>query len=147
MTIQATVKGEMFQAKTNHVTKLGWKAVYESTPSSPSRTRQQVASDQVFSNLNMTGSKHLTEPPAHFTECTLLAAMENPVRYMTGHDGALTNSIKKAGGLGTVATRADIIEKLLNTQLVEKKGKALHVTSKGRQSEERRVGKACRDSS
>lgn len=133
MTIQATVKGEMFQAKTNHVTKLGWKAVYESTPSSPSRTRQKVAPDQVFSNLNMTGSKHLTEPPAHFTEGTLLAAMENPVRYMTGHDGALTNSIKKAGGLGTVATRADIIEKLLNTQLVEKKGKALHVTSKGRQ--------------
>src|SRR5699024_358858 len=131
MTIQATVKGEMFQAKTNHVTKLGWKAVYESTPSSPSRTRQKVAPDQVYSDRNMTRSQHLTVPPAVFTQGSLLAVIEYRVRYMTGHDGALKCSIIKAGGLDTVAPRAGSMEKLLDTQRVEKKGKALHVTSKG----------------
>src|SRR5699024_2807783 len=133
MTIIGAIQGEKFQTKTKHVTKLGWKSVYEATSTESSRTNQKVKEDQVFSNVKIEGSKHLTEPPAHFTEGTLLSAMENPARYMAGNDGDLTKSIEKAGGLGTVATRADIIEKLLNTQLVEKKGKSLHITSKGRQ--------------
>src|SRR5699024_10453211 len=132
MTVVGAVQDEKFQTKTKHVTKLGWKSVYE-TATESSRTNQKTKVDQVFSNVKIEGSKHLTEPPAHFTEGTLLSAMENPARYMAEKDGALTKSIEKAGGLGTVATRADIIEKLLNTQLVEKKGKSLHITSKGRQ--------------
>ena len=47
-----------------------------------------------------------TKPPARFTEATLLAAMENPVRYMESHDTKAAKTLGETGGLGTVATRA-----------------------------------------
>ncbi len=74
-----------------------------------------------------------TKPPARFTEGTLLSAMENPVRYMENRDSSLVKTIGEAGGLGTVATRADIIEKLFRSFLMEKKGNEIYLTSKARQ--------------
>lgn len=74
-----------------------------------------------------------TSPPPFFTEATLLAAMENPVRYMESRDAGLAKTLGETGGLGTVATRADIIEKLFNTFLMEKKGNEIHLTAKGKQ--------------
>lgn len=74
-----------------------------------------------------------TTPPAYFTEGTLLMAMENPVAFMENKEKDLVSTIKEAGGLGTVATRADIIEKLHNSGSVETRGKFLHTTPKGRQ--------------
>ena len=74
-----------------------------------------------------------TKPPAPFNEGTLLQAMENPVRYMEDESKTLKKIIGETGGIGTVATRADIIEKLFNTFLMEKRGKDIFITSKGRQ--------------
>ena len=74
-----------------------------------------------------------TKPPARFTEASLLAAMENPVRYMESHDTKAAKTLGETGGLGTVATRADIIEKLFNSFLMEKKGNEIHLTSKAKQ--------------
>lgn len=74
-----------------------------------------------------------TKPPAPFNEGTLLSAMENPAKYMAGENKELIKTIGETGGLGTVATRADIIDKLFNTFLIEKKGKEIFITSKGRQ--------------
>ena len=45
----------------------------------------------------------------------------------------MADTLKSTGGLGTVATRADIIDKLFNSFLIEKRGKDIHITSKGRQ--------------
>ena len=42
-------------------------------------------------------------------------------------------TLNETGGLGTVATRADIIEKLFNSFMIEKRGQEIHLTSKGRQ--------------
>ena len=50
-----------------------------------------------------------TTPPPRFTEVTLLSAMENPVKYMENKDREMVKTIGETGGLGTVATRADII--------------------------------------
>ncbi len=61
---------------------------------------------------NVTVNTGKTKPPARFTEATLLAAMENPVRFMESHDAKAVKTLGETGGLGTVATRADIIEKL-----------------------------------
>ena len=58
-----------------------------------------------------------TKPPARFTEATLLGAMENPVHFMESHDKKAAKTLGETGGLGTVATRADIIEKLFNIPL------------------------------
>ena len=74
-----------------------------------------------------------TKPPARFTEGTLLAAMENPVRYMESHDSKMAKVLGETGGLGTVATRADIIEKLFNSFLMEKRGNEIYLTSKAKQ--------------
>ena len=74
-----------------------------------------------------------TAPPARFTEGTLIAAMENPVKYMQEKDRTLARTLGETGGLGTVATRADIIEKLFSSFLMEKKGNEILITSKGRQ--------------
>src|SRR5699024_2948759 len=74
-----------------------------------------------------------TQPPAHFNEATLLSAMENPVKYMQTKDAKAAKTLGETGGLGTVATRADIIEKLFNTFLMEKRGSDILITSKGKQ--------------
>ncbi len=78
-------------------------------------------------------SEGKTKPPQPFTEATLLAAMENPVKYMESADKSLRKTLGETGGLGTVATRADIIEKLFNSFMLEKKDQYIHLTSKGRQ--------------
>jgi DNA topoisomerase-3 len=59
--------------------------------------------------------------------------MENPAKYMESQDKNLAETLKTTGGLGTVATRADIIEKLFDGFLIEKKGKDIFTTSKARQ--------------
>ena len=63
----------------------------------------------------------------------MLSAMENPVKYMETQDKKAAKTLGETGGLGTVATRADIIEKLFHTFLMEKKGNEIHITSKARQ--------------
>ncbi len=84
-----------------------------------------------FGEAKITEGK--TKPPVPFTEATLLAAMENPVKYMESTDQSLKKTLGETGGLGTVATRADIIEKLFNSFMIEKKEQYIHLTSKGRQ--------------
>lgn len=83
------------------------------------------------SKLAVTEGK--TKPPAYFTEGTLIAAMENPVKYLRRKDKNIIRTLGETGGLGTVATRADIIEKLFNSFLMEKRGNEIHITSKGKQ--------------
>ncbi len=94
------------------------------------RSLRQGASLPV-SKLSVTEGK--TKPPAYFTEGTLIAAMENPVKYLQHKDQNIIRTLGETGGLGTVATRADIIEKLFNSFLMEKRGNEIHLTSKGKQ--------------
>ncbi len=149
ITIQAG--GETFLARGNVVTDMGWKIVYENDLSSLEEEddgfdadepfKQTVKSQQLPSlnqgdalkGLNFVMTEGKTKPPAHFTESTLLSAMENPVAYMESHNKAMAKTLGETGGLGTVATRADIIEKLFSSFLLEKKGKEIFLTSKARQ--------------
>lgn len=87
-----------------------------------------------FTNLSLDQikfEKNFTQAPAHFNEGTLLAAMENPSQFMNDQD--MKKVLQNTGGLGTVATRADIIEKLFSTQVIESKGHDIHITHKGKQ--------------
>ncbi|HSO83308.1 type IA DNA topoisomerase, partial [Thiocapsa sp.] len=69
-----------------------------------------------------------TQPPRHYDDSTLLAAMKNAGREI--EDDALAAAMKQSG-LGTPATRAEIIEKLIRTRYVERRRKQLHATPKG----------------
>ena len=70
-----------------------------------------------------------TQPPKHYTDATLLAAMKNAGREI--EDDALAEAMKQTG-LGTPATRAEIIEKLIRTEYVQRERKQLRATEKGR---------------
>lgn len=136
------IGGEIFSAKGKIIKDLGWKAVYQDFSEDEDDESDNDMGDQVLpdfekgqkltiDHLSMTEGK--TKPPVPFTEATLLAAMENPVKYMDTMDKSLAKTLGETGGLGTVATRADIIEKLFNSFMIEKKGNYIYLTSKGRQ--------------
>lgn len=95
--------------------------------------RLQPKPGDVLEGLILTMTEGKTKPPAPFQEATLLSAMENPVAYMESKDKAMAKTLGETGGLGTVATRADIIEKLFSSFLLEKRGKDICLTSKARQ--------------
>lgn len=139
-TIRAKIGDELFTAKGKRVINQGWKEVYENVyrdEDSDEETSEQllpeVKSGEIIKIKGINMSRGETKPPSPFNEATLLSAMENPVRYMENESKELIKTIGEAGGLGTVATRADIIEKLFDTFLIEKKGKDIFITSKGRQ--------------
>lgn len=146
--LTAQAAGETFAARGKRILSSGWKAVYEDGPAWEDSDSDSQDDPQVFpgsqnlpqlknqdrlpiDRVNLTSGK--TKPPARFTEATLLSAMENPARYMESNDAAARRALGETGGLGTVATRADIIEKLFHSFLIEKKGQEILVTSKGRQ--------------
>lgn len=109
---------------------LGWKILSESEASRTQQTLWKKGQSIDFQAIEMTSGE--TQPPNRFNEASLLAAMENPGKYMDGSD-ELKKILSETGGLGTVATRADIIEKLFNTQVIEKKGNSIYLTKKGTQ--------------
>lgn len=71
-----------------------------------------------------------TQPPAHFTDATLLAAMSNIARFVK--DAELKKVLKETDGLGTEATRAGIIELLFKRQFLQRIGKTIQATEVGR---------------
>ena len=136
--LTAQAAGETFTARGKRILSSGWKAVYEDGPAledddTDSQNLPQLKNQDrlPIDRVNLTSGK--TKPPARFTEATLLSAMENPARYMESNDAAARRTLGETGGLGTVATRADIIEKLFHSFLIEKKGQEILVTSKGKQ--------------
>lgn len=121
ISVKASVKGEHFAAKGETIREAGWRAVYDSDieeededDSLKNQVLPELKKGQSLPVKKLEVTEGKTKPPAHYTEATLLTSMEK-------------------GGLGTVATRADIIEKLFNTFYMEKKGNDLLITSKGRQ--------------
>ncbi|WP_164667959.1 DNA topoisomerase III [Virgibacillus doumboii] len=130
-TIEAQIEKERFTAKGKIVKKQGWKEIYNENDNSEQGLPAVQQGDTFDVEIKLTNGE--TKPPERFTEGGLLQAMENPVRYMNQDEKHLAKTINKTGGLGTVATRADIIEKLFNSQLMELRNKHIFITSKGRQ--------------
>ena len=137
--LAAEVEGEHFYARGTRPLHMGWKAVYENQSEDEEEEElkrqnlpvMQKGQEFSISNIRLTEGK--TKPPARFTEGTLIAAMENPVRYMESGNKEMAKTLGETGGLGTVATRADIIEKLFSSFLLEKKGEEIYTTAKARQ--------------
>lgn len=137
--LAAEVEGEHFYARGTRPLHMGWKAVYENQSEDEEEEElkrqnlpvMQKGQEFSISDIRLTEGK--TKPPARFTEGTLIAAMENPVRYMESSNKEMAKTLGETGGLGTVATRADIIEKLFSGFLLEKKGEDIYTTAKARQ--------------
>lgn len=152
LSLTVKVGEEQFLARGTVVENLGWKAVYtennlEYDQEDLEENREEGAGEErlkvqtipdlkegdCLERLAFTMTEGKTKPPAPFNEATLLSAMENPVAFLESGDKKAAKTLGETGGLGTVATRADIIEKLFSSFLVEKRGKEIFLTSKGRQ--------------
>ena len=130
-------ESEKFTAGGKEEVSLGWKAVYSSDYSfddedtADAQERKQILPKMKYSDeficKNTFVKSGKTKPPARYTEATLLSAMENPSRFV--NDKNMKEYL--GGGLGTPATRADIIEKLYSSFYVEKQGNSMVPTSKG----------------
>lgn len=147
------IGGESFFAHGNVVKNPGWKEVYGSDSSTEEEdgeeeygvqgkdSKMMIKSQQLpvlkkgdlLSGITISITQGKTKPPAPFNEATLLSAMENPAAYMEAENREMAKTLGETGGLGTVATRADIIEKLFSGFLLEKRGKDIFLTSKAKQ--------------
>ena len=129
-----TCEGETLRAKGKRMLEEGWRAAYgsgmpedeEEEERSQSLPEMKQGDTVLLRDVRLVTGK--TSPPARYTEATLLTAMEHP--SATGED---KKTLEETGGLGTPATRADIIEKLLSSFYAERSGKNLVPTSKGTQ--------------
>lgn len=133
-TIKAKVNQETFTTFGKIEIQSGWQQIYnhDNTEQFEQVLPLMKENDQyVVSEIKKTCGQ--TTPPAYFNEATLLSAMENPVHYTNNKSKQLNSTLINTGGLGTVATRADIIDKLFNTFLIEKRNNEIHVTNKGKQ--------------
>ncbi|MDP4179201.1 MAG: DNA topoisomerase III [Bacillota bacterium] len=138
-TITVDINGETFIAKGNVVKSKGWKKVYdksndiaEDEDEKGSQVLPVVKKGDTLNITSVESKKLKTKPPERFNEGTLLSAMENPQKYVDV-DKVSAKTLSETGGIGTVATRADIIEKLFNMFYIEKNGKEIIPTSKGKQ--------------
>ena len=134
-TMTAKIAQEMFTAKGKRVIALGFKDLYQfqEEASEEASNLPLLESGMILSDVKLVKTSGKTQPPAYFNEATLLSAMENPARFMNQASSDMVKTLKETGGLGTVATRADIIEKLFNSFMIEKKNQDIYLTSKGRQ--------------
>ena len=138
--VKITVGKHNFYTKGQSVKSAGWKALYDASltddedDDNDDMRSQQLPALTQGATLSVKGVRIVagkTAPPSRYTEATLLTAMENPTGQID--DGSLKDALKTAGGLGTPATRADIIEKLFSSFYVERRGKEIYPTSKGKQ--------------
>lgn len=140
LTLRTKVGNETFIARGKTILHAGWKEVYENrfedddvTDDVKEQLLPHIEKGDILTVKLIMQTSGQTKAPARFNEATLLSAMENPTKYMDTQNKQLADTLKSTGGLGTVATRADIIDKLFNSFLLEKRGKDIHITSKGRQ--------------
>lgn len=141
LTLRAKIENETFIARGKTILSSGWREVYENryedddaSDDLKEQILPRIEKGQTLNIKLIAQTSGQTKPPARFTEATLLSAMENPTKFMETNNKQLAETLKSTGGLGTVATRADIIDKLFNSFLIEKRGgKEIYITSKGRQ--------------
>ena len=130
--VTLTCEGYEFRAKGKTVVQDGWKAIErrfkESLKSKekdePERSLPSLNEKDILSSVDASVTEHYTSPPKPYTEDSLLSAME------TAGNAEFDDDTEKKG-LGTPATRAGIIEKLVKGGFVERKGKSLVPTKDG----------------
>ncbi|OEL04114.1 DNA topoisomerase III [Staphylococcus succinus] len=132
ISIDLKVGDNIFAFKDKVTTKLGYKAIFDHQD----KANEHIAHLEKDAKLKVSRvniEQHETTPPAYFNEGTLLKAMESPQKFFNLDDKKHNETLKETGGIGTVATRADIIEKLFNMNAIEARDGKIKVTSKGKQ--------------
>jgi DNA topoisomerase III len=123
------VEGEPFKTEGKIIVDPGWLAVYgKEAAGADEQAVVPVSANETAQVLAIEIKQNETKPPARFNEATLLSAMEGAGKLL--EDEELREAMRERG-LGTPATRAQVIEGLLSDGYIERQGKELVVTAKG----------------
>jgi DNA topoisomerase III len=134
--VETTVVEHVFRTSGRRLIEAGWKGVYGEEADQP-RGEEDSGGDQLLprleqgegvDTLSVESMRKETQPPRRFTDASLLAAMETAGKEV--EDAELREAMKDSG-IGTPATRASIIELLVNREYVEREGRSLVATEKG----------------
>jgi DNA topoisomerase III len=134
--VETTVEEHVFRTSGRRLVEPGWKAVYGEEAEQP-RGEDDSGGDQLLPRLDqgetvqtvsVESLRKETQPPRRFTDASLLAAMETAGKEV--EDAELREAMKDSG-IGTPATRASIIERLVDVGYLEREGRALVATEKG----------------
>lgn len=134
--VEATCQTHHFKTSGKVVKEAGWRTLYhikdvfeEEEEETSDQTLPDIKENQSYPIKQIVLSTHFSKPPARYSEATLLSAMEHPGKFI--QNAKMKSILEDANGIGTVATRADIIEKLLKANYVEKRGNFIYPLSKG----------------
>ncbi|MBA3305613.1 MAG: DNA topoisomerase 3 [Thermoleophilaceae bacterium] len=135
--VETTVEQHVFRTSGRVLVEAGWRAVYGETAQSADQPVDDSGGDQLLPKLeqgedtetrSVESLRKETQPPRRYTEASLLAAMETAGKEI--EEAELREAMKESG-IGTPATRASIIERLIAVGYIEREGRALHATEKG----------------
>ena len=137
--VETTVAGHVFRTRGKVLLVAGWRAVYgeRDAGDTPDRDDDDEGREQQLPKLaqgervdvtEVSSEEKETKPPRRYTEGSLLAAMETAGKLV---DEEELREAMKDSGIGTPATRAAIIERLIQVGYVERDARALVVTEKG----------------
>jgi DNA topoisomerase-3 len=134
--VETTVVEHVFRTSGRRLVEPGWKAVY-GEEAEGERREDDSGGDQLLpkldqgeavQTLSVESMRKETQPPRRFTDASLLGAMETAGKEV--EDAELREAMKDSG-IGTPATRASIIELLVNREYIEREGRSLMATEKG----------------
>lgn len=128
--IVTNCQDENFVTRGTTVVCKGWTALNVKTEKEK-KTEEilpDVSENDTLTTVGAKVSAKKTKPPQLYNEASLLSAMENAGRFV--EDESLKEQLKESG-LGTPATRASIIERLIKVGYIQRKGKSLIPTEKG----------------
>ncbi|HYM63772.1 MAG TPA: DNA topoisomerase 3 [Gaiellaceae bacterium] len=135
--IETTVEQRVFRTSGRVLLQAGWKEVYGELARSSEGSEDDSGGDQTLpvvqqgedvDTRSVEALEKETQPPRRFTEASLLGAMETAGKDIS--DADLREAMKDSG-IGTPATRASIIERLISVGYIDREGRALHATEKG----------------
>jgi DNA topoisomerase-3 len=134
--VETTVTEHVFRTSGRRLIEAGWKGVYGEEADQPGgeddsggdQLLPKLDQGETVQTLEVESIRKETQPPRRFTDASLLGAMETAGKEV--EDAELREAMKDSG-IGTPATRASIIELLVNREYVEREGRSLVATEKG----------------
>jgi DNA topoisomerase-3 len=135
--VETTVSERVFRTRGKLLIEAGWRAVYGEDPDSTERGDEDEGAEQQLPKLEkgeraetreISFTEKETQPPRRYSDASLLAAMETAGKLV---DEEELREAMKDSGIGTPATRAAIIERLIDVAYIEREGRALVATEKG----------------
>jgi DNA topoisomerase III len=136
--LETVVSSHVFRTRGRVLLEAGWRGVYGEIADDRSdatdddeganQTLPKLAKGETVDTLEVASEEKITQPPRRYSDASLLAAMETAGKLVD--DDELREAMKDSG-IGTPATRAAIIERLIDVLYIEREGRSLVCTEKG----------------